>query len=223
MNIFQYEGVIFDVDGVLFDTETIGVRVWREIGAEMNCPQPAQQYRDFVGRSRADILSKMYEKFGSHFPAEAFLAASSKRAMELMDQEGVPLKPGVREILAFLQEQHIPTALATSTYEERTRYRMERVGLTHYFQSMTTGDQVAHSKPDPEIYLLACQRLGTNPARTLAIEDSPNGIRAASAAGIPVVMIPDLIPPTPELERLLVGRFPSLLELLEDWKGCRPA
>jgi HAD superfamily hydrolase (TIGR01509 family) len=160
----------------------------------------------------------MYEKFGSDFPAESFLAASSKRAMELMDQEGVPLKPGVREILEFLREHHVPTALATSTYRDRTLYRMERTGLAHYFQSMTTGDQVSHSKPDPEIYLLACQRLGTPPAETLAVEDSRNGILSASAAGMPVVMVPDLIPPTPDLEALLVGRFDSLNDLLEHWK-----
>jgi HAD superfamily hydrolase (TIGR01509 family) len=218
MNILKQKGVIFDVDGVLFDTETIGVRVWREIGAKLDLPQPAQQYRDFVGRSRADILSLMYEKFGSDFPAESFLAASSKRDMELMDQEGVPLKPGVREILEFLREHHVPTALATSTYRDRTLYRMERTGLAHYFQSMTTGDQVSHSKPDPEIYLLACQRLGTPPAETLAVEDSRNGILSASAAGMSVVMVPDLIPPTPDLEALLVGRFDSLNDLLEHWK-----
>ena len=76
------------------------------------------------------------------------------------------MKPGVREILAFLKERGVPAALATSTGRPRTERRMEMTGLGPYFSAIITGDQVEHSKPDPEIYLLACQALGTDPEHT---------------------------------------------------------
>lgn len=155
----------------------------------------------------------MLEFFGPEFDREQFLLTCSQRSQNRMEREGVPLKPGVREILDFLREKNIPTALATSTNRDRTLRRMEMTGLTPYFSAMITGDQVEHSKPDPEIYLLACKALGAAPARTLAVEDSRNGILSASAAGMPTVMIPDMIAPTPELEKLLFQRFDSLLEL----------
>ena len=208
-----FDGVVFDADGVLFDTENLGRRVWREIGAEMGYPQPAEHYLHFVGRNRADILAELTRMFGADFPGETFLANRSRRAMEHMEQEGIPLKPGVHEVLSFLQERRVPVALATSTYRDRTQYRMGRTGLGQYFQTMTTGDQVVHSKPDPEIYTLACRSLGVDPARAVAVEDSRNGILSARGAGMQVIMVPDLIPPTPDLEALLFRRFDSLLEL----------
>ena len=122
------------------------------------------------------------------------------------------MKPGVGEVLELLRSRGVPTALATSTGRPRTERRMEMTGLGPCFSAIITGDQVAHSKPDPEIYLMACRALGTTPERTVAVEDSRNGILSASRAGMRVAMVPDLLPPTPELEPLLWGRFDSLLQ-----------
>ena len=119
----------------------------------------------------------------------------------------------VGEVLELLRSRGVPTALATSTGRPRTERRMEMTGLGPCFSAIITGDQVAHSKPDPEIYLMACRALGTTPERTVAVEDSRNGILSASRAGMRVAMVPDLLPPTPELEPLLWGRFDSLLQL----------
>lgn len=213
MSELTLEGVVFDADGVLFDTETLGRRVWTELGQELGLPQPAEHYLHFVGRSRADIIHEMAVLFGPGFPGEEFLTRGSKRAMDIMEQEGIPMKPGVHEVLSFLKERRVPVALATSTYRDRTDYRMGRTGLAQYFQTMTTGDQVTHSKPDPEIYTLACRSLGVEPARAIAVEDSRNGILSAHGAGMRVIMVPDLIPPTSDLEALLFQRFDSLLAL----------
>lgn len=215
MSGLPLDGVVFDVDGVLFDTERLTQKSWLSVSREMGRPQVGERYLEFVGQNRADILAKMLEFFGPEFDREKFLLACSQRSQDRMEREGVPLKPGVREILDFLREKNIPTALATSTNRDRTLRRMEMTGLTSYFSAMITGDQVEHSKPDPEIYLLACKALGAAPARTLAVEDSRNGILSASAAGMPTVMIPDMIVPTPELEKLLFQCFDSLLELRE--------
>lgn len=216
MSSLQLKGVVFDVDGVLFDTERLVQRVWLKVSAEMGWPQVGQRYLEFVGQNRTDILQALLERFGPEFPRAEFMETCSRTAQAWMNRDGVPVKPGVREILAFLQARRVPAALATSTRLDRTLLRMEMTGLTPYFQSMTTGDQVLHSKPDPEIYQIACRRLGTSPDHTLAVEDSRNGILSASAAGMPVVMIPDMIPPDPDLERLLFRRFDSLTGL-RDW------
>ena len=215
MSRFDLEGVVFDVDGVLFDTERLSQEIWNAVSTELGWPQVGRAYLEFVGQNRADILQKMLALFGPDFSRETFLLTCSARSQERMEREGVPLKPGVREILEFLTARRVPAALATSTNRERTQRRMEMTGLWPRFSAVVTGDQVAHSKPDPEIYQLACRALGTTPSRTLAIEDSRNGILSAHAAGMPVVMVPDLIPPTPELERLLFRRCASLLEVRE--------
>ena len=182
MSRFDLEGVVFDVDGVLFDTERLSQETWNAVSTELNWPQVGRAYLEFVGQNRADILQKMLDLFGPDFPRETFLLTCSARSQARMEQEGVPLKPGVREILEFLTARGIPAALATSTNRERTHRRMEMTGLGPCFSAVVTGDQVEHSKPDPEIYQLACQALGTAPSRTLAIEDSRNGILSAHAA-----------------------------------------
>lgn len=216
MSQFHLQGVVFDVDGVLFDTERLTHRTWLAVSAQMGWPQVGEHYLEFVGQNRTDIRLKMQRLFGPDFPREEFLLTCSRRSQERMEREGVPLKPGVREILDFLQSRNVPTALATSTSLERTRRRMELTGLGHYFSAMVTGDQVEHSKPDPEIYLLACRALGADPRHTLAVEDSRNGILSAHAAGMPTVMVPDMIPPTPELTGLVWKQCPSLLDLREE-------
>ena len=210
---FPFEGVVFDVDGVLFDTERLMHQIWHEVGAEMGWPQPGRDYLEFVGNGRSVIFEKMLTFYGPDFPKEAFLTTCSQTLQERLEQDGVPLKPGAREILDFLKQQKIPMSIATSTAMRRTGKRMELTGLAPYFTAMITGDQVKHGKPDPEIYLLACKALGTDPSRTLAVEDSRNGILSASAAGMPTVMIPDMIPPSQELEKLLWNRFDSLPDL----------
>ena len=125
------------------------------------------------------------------------------------------MKEGARELLEFLHSRGLPMALATSRGAATTKLKLDHSGLGRYFQSVITGDMVSRGKPHPEIYLTACAALGTAPARTMAVEDSPNGIRSASAAGMPTVMIPDLLPPTAELDGLLWRRFDSLDALRE--------
>lgn len=213
MKPFSLSAVVFDADGTLFDTERLGISVWTQAGELLGLPQPAQRYREFIGRSRTDILALMAQLFGKDFPGDRFMDTCHQLATARMERDGVPLKAGAEAILQFLAHRNIPTALATSTHRDRTMYRLERCGFTGYFQAIVTGDQVRHSKPDPEIYLLACRALGTDPGRTMAVEDSHNGIRSAHAAGMLPVMVPDLIPPTPELDALCFQKFESLLAL----------
>ena len=215
MSGWNIQGVVFDVDGVLFDTERLCRDVWTALSQEMGWPQAGERYLEFVGQNRTDMREKMRRFWGPEFPMEEFLLTCSQRSQARIEREGVPLKPGVEDILSFLQGRGIPLALATSTGQERTARRMELTGLGRYFQAIITGDMIEHSKPHPEIYQLACRRLGVQPEHALAVEDSRNGILSAHAAGMPVAMVPDLIPPTPELEELICCRCDSLTALRE--------
>ena len=210
---FPFKAVVFDADGTLFDTEELMHQVWTEVGEELDFPYPARDYPDFVGLNRAAVLALMEQKYGTGMDYADFMVRCVDRLQARMETEGVPLKPGVREVLDFLREHRIPTALATSTHRVRTDRRLELTGLTGYFQAVVTGDEVTHGKPHPEIYWSACRKLNVEPARALAVEDSRNGILSAHAAGMPVVMVPDLIPPTLELEELLLKKLDSLHQL----------
>lgn len=206
-------GVVFDMDGVLIDTERLSHRVWREIGQELGCPGPGEHHLEVVGCNWVDICAALEPYCAPVCTAAEFLTRCAERSQEIMARDGVPVKEGARELLEFLRDNGVPAALATSTGEVRARWRLEHAGLLPYFQSFTFGDLVLHSKPDPEIYLLACRRAGFEPGQVWAVEDSRNGILSAHAAGLKPVMVPDLIPPTPELDKLLFRRFESLVEL----------
>lgn len=101
-----------------------------------------------MGRGRGDVLALLPRLLGPDFPHEPFMELRSRLATERMEREGVPVKEGAREVLEFLQSRKMPLALATSTYYDRTMYRLEHSGLGRYFQAVVTGDQVSKSKPD---------------------------------------------------------------------------
>lgn len=213
MGGLSFDGVVFDADGTLFDTENLMYEVWVEVGEEMNFPYPGREYLDYVGLNRAAVLALMKERYGEGFDGAEFMVRCVARLSQRIENEGVPLKPGVREILSFLQERNVPIGLATSTHRVRTQRRLELCGLTDYFQAVTTGDEVSKGKPDPEIYLTTCEKLGFDPTRCLAVEDSRNGILSARAAGMSVAMIPDMIPPSEALLAQVWNRFDSLTDL----------
>lgn len=211
----SFDAVVFDADGTLFDTENLMYEVWVEVGEEMNFPYPGREYLDYVGLNRAAVLALMRSRYGEGFDGADFMVRCVARLSERIEREGVPLKPGVREILELLREKNIPVGLATSTHRVRTERRLELCALRNFFQAVTTGDEVTKGKPDPEIYLTTCQKLGVDARDCLAVEDSRNGILSAHAAGMSVAMVPDMIPPSEELCAIAWQKFDSLLALCE--------
>ena len=209
----NFSAVIFDADGTLFDTETLMYEVWVEIGRDMGLTMTVPEYLHYVGLNRKTVLDVMRERIGPDFDGADFMVRAVARLSERIEEEGVPLKPGVREILELLQKKGIPVGLATSTHRVRTDRRLELCGLGGYFSAVVTGDEVSKGKPDPEIYRTVCEKLGISPGDCLAVEDSKNGILSAHHAGLKVAMIPDMVPPTAELEEIAFKQFTSLLEL----------
>lgn len=157
----------------------------------------------------------MHKLYGEDFPYDEFGETVRALMKQRFLEEGIPLKEGVREILEYLTEKGYIIGIASSTSKGEVMDHLEKTGLTGYFRTIITGDMVEHSKPNPDIYLKACEELGVTPMNAIAIEDSPNGIRSAYRAGMKPVMIPDLIEPAPEIEAMLYGKFYSLLDVLD--------
>ena len=209
----SFDAVIFDADGTLFDTETLMYEVWVEIGRDMGLSITIPEYLHYVGLNRKAVLDVMRERIGPDFDGADFMVRCVARLSERIEEEGVPLKPGVREILELLHQKGIPAGLATSTHRVRTNRRLELCGLGEYFSAVVTGDEVSKGKPDPEIYRAVCGELSVSPEACLAVEDSRNGILSAHHAGLKVAMIPDMVPPTAELEEIAFLKLNSLLEV----------
>ena len=210
----QYQAVVFDMDGVIFDTERLVIEFWKEVAKRHNIPNVEHTCIQCLGTNRVRTREIFLENYGADFPFDPYRA----EVTELFNThyKGVPLptKPGVRELLSYLQEQDIKVGLASSTAQRLVRDEIGTAGLLPYFQTLVCGDMVEHSKPAPDIFLKACEILNADPTKSIAIEDSFNGIRSAHCAGMTPIMVPDQVQPTDEIRALAFHVMPSLLDVL---------
>ena len=210
----SFRAVIFDMDGVIFDTEHLAMRLWIQAAGELGIPGIAEVYPLVIGTTTARTYEILNERYGSSFPREAFDGRVRELYHEHYEREGLPVKPGVPELLSSLSAHRVPLALASSTHSELVRRELQDAGFLDYFDVVIGGDMVTHSKPHPEIFLRAAEALHTLPEDCYVIEDSFNGIRASAAAGTHPLMVPDMLQPTEEILSLAERVFPSLHELL---------
>ncbi len=195
-------GVIFDMDGLMLDTERIAKFAWQEASRASGYEMSDAVFALMIGRSKRDSAGLMREAFGPGFDFEKTYRACGVLYEEHIARDGLPLKPGVRELLDDLAARKVPLAVATSTRNPVAAQRLEQAGLLHYFPVLVTGDQITHGKPAPDIYLEAVRRLGIDAASSFALEDSHAGVRSAHGAGLKVIMVPDLLAPSPEIAAL---------------------
>jgi HAD superfamily hydrolase (TIGR01509 family) len=187
------QAVIFDMDGLMLDTERWERTAWRLVAREQGRTFSDEFFATLVGRRESDTLPRLREHFGEHFPLEAARVRVRALFESWVEHCPTPVKPGVASLLAALRRLQIPLAVASSTARAPA---LQRLGdLATYFRASVFGDEVAHAKPHPEIYDRALAQLGVAPKDALALEDSPPGLRAARAAGLTTVVIPDLLPP----------------------------
>ena len=207
--------VLFDMDGVIFDSERALMACWQELGEHWGLGDMTEVYYDCVGittEATGEVLKRAY---GEDFDWQRFRRESTALYLERYGDGGLPLKPGTEELLRSLREQGLSLALASSTQGELVRRFLKNAGLLDCFSVLVTGDMVRRSKPDPEIFLRASEGLGVTPEQALVIEDSFNGVRAAYAGGIRVLMVPDLLAPDGEMRQKAEAILPTLFEVRE--------
>lgn len=209
--------VIFDMDGVLFDTERLVLRSWSYVGGKYGIQDLENVILRCIGTNSEETRKIVMEHYGQDFPYDKLREEKSRIFDEKLDKEGIPVKPGARELLSFLKVNGFRIGLASSTKKKNIIFKLERTGLRDFFETVIGGDMVSKSKPEPDIYRKACEEMKVDPAVTYAVEDSPNGIRAAFSAGLKVFVIPDLIPPDEEIQKLAYQIYPDLIELRKEY------
>lgn len=192
------KGVLFDMDGVILDTEKLYTRFWREAAQSLGFPMTHEMALGMRSLSR-EIGERQLK---SYLGEEVDYQQVRNRRIEMMtayiNENGVELKPGIRELLDFLKENGKKTSIATSSPLDRTKEYLSQVGLVDDFDELVSGHMVEHGKPAPDIYLYAASKLGLKPEECLVLEDSPTGLLAAYRAGCIPVMVPDQDQPDEE-------------------------
>ena len=213
MSLPSFSAVVFDMDGVIFDSERLVQESWRIVGERHGLTDTREVCSRCLGLNQKKSLAIFLEHYGADFPYEVYKNECRELFWGPLYGDHLPMKTGVVEILTTLKELGIPVALATSTSKKTVTREMLDAGILDFFDALVCGDMVTHGKPHPEIFLTACEKLGVAPELALAVEDSYNGIRAASAGGLQPIMVPDLLPPTGEIEAKCVSICKDLLEL----------
>lgn len=211
--------VIFDMDGVIFDSERLVLVCWEKIADKYHLEGMYEVMVRCIGTTKVKTKEIVLDYYGADFPYDEYAVEASALFHETWEREGLPVKKGVRELLDYLKEQKITTALASSTRLEVVTQELKHAGLYEYFQVVVGGNQLKRSKPEPDIYLMACDKLGVLPEHAYAIEDSYNGIRSAYSAGMKPIMVPDLLSATQEMREKSVVVLDDLLQVKEWLKG----
>lgn len=189
MKLASFKAIIFDCDGVLVDSEILGLRSLRQAIQEAGIECSLDSLTRFSGRSHAETLAILERESGAALNSSGIATRMDECYRCFVDTEGLQTCAGVRELLSTLSELRIPFTLASSGPRAKVRFSLESARLTSLFPSYICGDDVARAKPAPDIYLAAAALIGMEPTDCLAVEDSPNGLRAALAAGMQVAAI----------------------------------
>ena len=212
-------GILFDMDGLVLDSEALYTRFWREAAHALGYPMTVEQSLGM--RSLGKKLGQPYLEslFG---PTVDYTTLRNKR-IQLMDayvaQHGIAVKPGIYELLDYMDEHGIAAAITSSSPMAFIQRHLSDADLLHRFQKLCSGHAIPNGKPAPDIYLLGAKELGLKPEECLALEDSPTGILSAYRAGCLPVMIPDLDQPEEEAQKLLFAKADSLTDIISILKA----
>ena len=221
----KIKAVVFDMDGTLFDTEKVYRWAWREAAKRMNFEQVEAALAACTGCNGADTRRYFETTYADVVDYDEYTRLRNALYEEIIEHDGLQLKPGAIEILQWLKAKGIPVALGTSTYPPRVPQNLERAGIAEYFDAVVMGNMVQKGKPDPETFLMAAALLGVEPGECMGVEDSFNGVRALHAAGMVTVMVPDIIPPDEEILSLAdytcktLHEIKLLVEKINEWEG----
>lgn len=210
----EFKAVVFDMDGVIFDSEICVIESWKVVAERHGIANVEKVLPHCLGRNYDTAKQIFLDYYGKDFPYDEYKKECSKVYHDTYDGGRLPMKPGIRELLEFLKQNDYKVGLASSTRKVTIVQQLEDAKLIQYFDDLVSGDMLTKSKPEPDIYLMACERLGVRPEAAIAIEDSYNGIRSAYRAGMFPIMVPDLMEPNEEMEDISGEILDSLFDVL---------
>jgi HAD superfamily hydrolase (TIGR01509 family) len=209
-----FRAAVFDMDGLLLDSERPILESWLQASREHGMPIERELLLDVIGRSGQEGREALRAALGAGFPIDT-VRARAQVLVQAARVDGHVLKAGVVDLLLRLKRAKVRCGVASSTRREEVERRLAGTQVAHYFDALAAGDEVARGKPQPDVFLLAAERLGVAPEDCIVFEDSEPGARGALAAGMAVVVVPDLKQPSPELARLAFAVLPSLVHVAD--------
>ena len=192
------KAVIFDMDGLMIDSERVTFEGYQHILSKKGKTITEDFYITLLGKPIKGIFQRFYDVYGNDFPIESVITDVHRYMAERFETEGVPLKTGLVELLKYCREKGYRTIVATSSNRNRVDKILKSADIEQYFDDSICGDEVTKGKPDPEVFLKSCMKLGVNTDEAVVLEDSEAGIQASYAAGIKVICVPDMKQPEPE-------------------------
>lgn len=217
--IKDIDAVIFDMDGVIYDTEAFYLKHWIQVFSEYGYEMTKAIYINAMGRGRKKVKEYFKSVFGEDLPIEEMYVKKDKLLFEAIRNKEVPLKPGALEFLSYLKNNNIKTALATSAKRERLDIQLEDSPIVQYFDAIVCGDDVVNSKPDPEIFLKAAEKIGAKIEKCIVIEDSEAGIKAAHDGKMTAFHVEDLKEADDSIKENANMLFKNLKEIQDYLEG----
>lgn len=207
------KAVIFDMDGLMIDSERVTFECYKEVLKEMNLTMDVEFYKTLLGKPVKGIQQRFYDVYGNDFPIEDVMKKVHALIAEKFETEGVPVKKGLVSLLQYLKENSYKTIVATSSNRNRVDAILKQAGITDYFDDSICGDEVTKGKPDPEMFLKACQKLNVAADEAIVLEDSEAGIQASYDAHIKIICIPDMKYPEKQYEEKATSVLKDLGEV----------
>ena len=206
------KAIIFDMDGLMIDSERVTFECYQEILKGMNLTMDEEFYKTLLGKPLKGIYQRFYDVYGNDFPIEDVIKDVHALMAKRFETEGVPIKTGLKSLLEYLKENNYKTIVATSSNRDRVDTILSQAQITDYFDDSICGDEVTKGKPNAEVFLKSCQKLGVYVDEAIVLEDSEAGIQASYDAGIKVICIPDMKYPEKQYEE-------KTFKILKDLNG----
>lgn len=207
------KAIIFDMDGLMIDSERVTFECYQERLKDMNLTMDEEFYKTLLGKPIKGIYQRFYDVYGNDFPIENVIQDVHQLMAERFETEGVPVKKGLVELLHYLKDNNYKTIVATSSNRDRVDKILAQTKITEFFDDSICGDEVTKGKPNPEVFLKSCQKLGVNVDEAIVLEDSEAGIQASYDANIKVICIPDMKYPEKQYEEKTFKILKDLTEV----------
>lgn len=207
------KAIIFDMDGLMIDSERVTFECYQERLKDMNLTMDEEFYKTLLGKPIKGIYQRFYDVYGNDFPIENVIQDVHQLMAERFETEGVPVKKGLVKLLHYLKDNNYKTIVATSSNRDRVDKILAHAKITEFFDDSICGDEVTKGKPNPEVFLKSCQKLGVNVDEAIVLEDSEAGIQASYDANIKVICIPDMKYPEKQYEEKTFKILKDLTEV----------